>query len=165
AGADAGIPAVAAGIASTAHTQLLADGVVVVGGVVGRAEVAAAHAHVPGRVDVHARIGARDPAAQRVARLGLVHFTVVEEVAHAEVAEVDVAEFGAHAPTIADLPAIPARSAVAGLAALVAFEEIEVAGAETAGRAAIGAADVTGHEPRTIANGQAGAIGITKIGR
>src|SRR5690606_28034882 len=110
--------------------------------------------------DGHARIRARGPAAQRVGRLGRVHFTLVEEVASAGVAEVDVAEGGAHAPAIADLPAITTRRAVAGLSAFVSFEEIEVAGAETAGGAAIGAADIAGHEPRTIADRQARAIAV-----
>src|SRR5690606_1760574 len=139
--ADAGVPAVAVRIASAAHAQFLVDGVVVVEVVVGRAEVTAAHAHVPRRVDVHARVRAQGPAAQRVARFGLVNRVVVEDIAHAEVAEVDVAQLGAHAPAVADLPAVAARHAIAGLAAVVALAEVEVAGTETTGGSTIRAAD------------------------
>src|SRR5690606_11557266 len=98
AGADAGIPAVAPAIPSTAHAQFLAHGVVVVGGVVGGTEVAATHAHVPGRGDVHACIRACGPAAQCVAHLGLVDRIIVEHIAHAEVAQIDVAQLGTNAP-------------------------------------------------------------------
>src|SRR5690606_774205 len=158
--ADAGIPAAAVRIAAAAHAQILADGVVVVGGVVRCPEVAAAHADVPGGVDVDTRVRARGPAAQRIARFGLVHVVVVEHVADAEVAEVDVAQLGAHAPAVADLPAIAAGHAIAGFAAAVALEEVEVAGTEAPGSTAIGTPDVAGDEPCAFAGRQAGTVGV-----
>src|SRR5690606_689153 len=158
--ADAGIPAAAVRIAAAAHAQILADGVVVVGGAVRCPEVAAAHADVPGGVDVDTRVRARGPAAQRIARFGLVHVVVVEHVADAEVAEVDVAQLGAHAPAVADLPAIAAGHAIAGFAAAVALEEVEVAGTEAPGSTAIGTPDVAGDEPCAFAGRQAGTVGV-----
>src|SRR5690606_15892527 len=123
-------------------------------------EVAAAHADVPGGVDVDTRVRARGPAAQRIARFGLVHVVVVEHVADAEVAEVDVAQLGAHAPAVADLPAIAAGHAIAGFAAAVALEEVEVAGTEAPGSTAIGTPDVAGDEPCAFAGRQAGTVGV-----
>src|SRR5690606_37254247 len=102
AGADPGIPAVAAPTALQA--QLLAQAVVVVQVIVGGPEVAAAHADVPGRPHVHARIGAHVPAAQGVRALALVDRIVIEHVAHADVAQVGVAAFDAQAPGRTQLP-------------------------------------------------------------
>src|SRR5690554_4928443 len=164
AGADAGIPAVAAVAAPAFQAKLLADPVVVAGVVVRGAEVPAAQADVPGRGDVRAGVGAELPATQRVGVLALVDVVVAERVLDHQVAEVGVTAFHADGPRRGHLPAVAANQAVAGLAALAAFEEVEVAGPETVGGAAVGAADVAGDEPVAIAALQVGPVAVATGG-
>src|SRR5690606_32811091 len=97
AGADAGIPAVAAVTPATFQAEVLARAVVVVGVVVAGAEETAARADIPGRGDVQARVAAGNPAAQGVFVLALVDVVIVERVLDHQVAQIGIAALDADA--------------------------------------------------------------------